>query len=135
MPVGPGAPSQLKSKSTVPAGSYMAEMLVSSLGQIMPGCGNGVTRLGTWPMDQLLSLTSDCSHHDGPCWTLSDPSQLTRPYPDLWTDFPASHLTCLIIPNLHDNLDVWLNLRRCSVSHHIALGSWPHRHVDLAEHF
>lgn len=61
MPVGPGAPSQLKSKPTVPAGSYMAVMLVSSLVQVMPGCDNRSTRLGTWLMDQLLSLTSDCS--------------------------------------------------------------------------
>ncbi|KAF2974801.1 hypothetical protein EK904_001669, partial [Melospiza melodia maxima] len=130
-----GAPSQLKSKPIVPAGSYTAVMLVSSLVQVMPGCDNRSTRLGTWLMDQLLSLTSDCSHHDGPaCWALSDPSHLTRPYPHLWTDFPASNLTCLITTN---NLDAWLNLytRCCSASHGIALGSWPHSRAGLAEHF
>lgn len=107
------------SEPTVPAGSYTAGMLVSSLVQVMSGCGNGSTRLGTWPTDQLLSLASDCSHHDRPaCWALSDPSHLTRPYPDLWTDFPASNLTCFTPTNLPDNLDAWLNLntRCCSAS-------------------
>lgn len=135
---GPGAPSQLKSQPTVSAGSYTGGMLVSSLIQVMPGCGNGSTRLGTWPTDQLLSLTSDSSHHDRPaCWALSDPSHLIRAYPELWTDFPASNLTCFFTTNLPDNLDAWLSLntRCCSASHSIALGSWPHSHAGLADHF
>lgn len=72
------------------------------LSPAMPGCDNG---LGTRPMDQPLSLTTDCSHHDGPaCWALCDSSHPSRPYPDLGTDFSASNVTSS--PQTH--LIIWM---------------------------
>lgn len=92
---------------------------------------------GPWT-DFWAWLQTFPSLYDGPtCWALSDPGHLTRPYPDLWTDFPASNLTCLVTTNLPDNLDAWLNLtsRCCSDSHGTVLGFRPHSHAGLAEHF
>lgn len=90
----PGAPFQLRPEPTVHASSYVAEMLVFSMLQVMPRAGNGSICLNTWPMDCLLSLTSDSSHHDGPaCWAV---------------DFPASAQTYLITTNSTNYLDSWL---------------------------